>query len=150
MSKEQELESFIDQLGLRHFKGRELTWLWKRTRKGVVNSIPHIDLWPNVIRPLVVLDEIRDRLREPIRITSAYRSPAYNEAVGGERMSYHKVFGALDFTTPAGPKQAAKVAKSLRGTRFKLPGGGSFVWLGGIGVYPGFVHIDARGVNANW
>jgi len=155
MTKSDLLAQFIDHLGLRHFRGKELTWLWSRTRKGVANSVPPENLWHNVIHPLIVLDEIRERLREPITITSAYRSPAYNEAVGGERMSYHKVFGALDFTTPAGARAAAQVARSLRGTRFVVrfprPGdAASFTWRGGIGVYPKFVHIDARGVDANW
>ena len=144
------LEKFVDDLGLRHFKGKELTWLWYRTRKGVSNSCPPRNLWPNCIRPLVVLDELRDRLREPVRITSAYRSPAYNKAVGGELMSYHLQFMALDFTNRRGPTVAAAIARELRGVRFRLPGGGSFVWRGGIGVYPSFVHIDTRGKDANW
>ncbi len=150
MTNAQRLEEFIDQMGLRHFRGKELTWLWSRTRKGVMNSVPPETLWANCVKPLVVLDEIRERLREPIRITSAYRSPAYNQAVGGEAMSYHKIFGALDFTNKRGARVAAAIAKELRGTRIKLPGGGSFVWRGGIGVYPGFVHIDTRGRDANW
>lgn len=147
---EARLEAFIDQIGLRHFRGRELTWLWHRTRKGVSNSCPPEALWENCIRPLLVLDEIRRQIGQPIRITSAYRSPAYNSAVGGEPMSYHKIFMALDFTTSAGAARSAAVARELRGTRIKLPGGGSFLWRGGIGRYPSFVHIDCRGKDANW
>jgi lysozyme len=116
----------------------------------VSNTCPPRALWQNCIQPLVVLDEIRERLREPVRITSAYRSPAYNRAVGGELMSYHLQFMALDFTCRRGAAVSAAVARELRGTRFKLPGGGSFVWRGGIGQYPGFVHIDTRGKDANW
>lgn len=147
---EKKLEVFIDQIGLRHFRGSELTWLWYRTRKGLSNSCPPEALWENCIRPLVVLDEIRHQLGVSCRITSAYRSPVYNRAVGGEQMSYHLIFGALDFTSPAGPTISAAVARELRGSRIKLPGGGSFLWRGGIGVYPSFVHIDTRGKNANW
>jgi len=137
-------------MGLRYFRGKELTWLWSRTRKGVSNSCPPEALWPNCIQPLVVLDEIRHRLGETIRITSAYRSPAYNEAVGGERMSYHKIFMALDATSPAGAAKLHAVAREVRGTRLRLPGGGSFVWRGGIGRYPSFIHVDTRGRDANW
>lgn len=150
MQTSSDLETFVDQLGLRHIRGSELSWLWTRSRKLVVNSVPPSHLWPNIIHPLVVLDEIRERLGRPVRITSSYRSPAYNTAVGGELMSYHKLFAAIDFTTPAGPEAASRVARQLRGTRLKLPGGGSFIWKGGIGIYPTFVHIDARGVDANW
>lgn len=150
MTAEQKLEFFVDQLGLRYFRGKELTWLWYRSRKGVSNACPPEALWPNCIRPLVVLDEIRHRLGASCRITSAYRSPTYNRAVGGEQMSYHLIFGALDFTSPKGAAASAAVARELRGTRFKLPGGGSFLWRGGIGRYPSFVHIDCRGKDANW
>lgn len=149
MTQSEKLERFVDDLGLRYFKGRELTWLWSRTRKGVSNSVPPESLWQNCIQPLVVLDEIRHRIG-PIRITSFYRSPAYNEAVGGERQSYHKVFMAIDSTSAKDPRWVGGVARELRGTRVKLPGGGSFVWKGGIGIYPTFVHIDTRGINANW
>jgi len=39
----------------------------------------------------------------------------------------------------------------MRGKRFKNPlTGKSFTYAGGIGRYPGSVHIDDRGVNANW
>lgn len=148
--QEARLETFIDRIGLRYIKGRELTWLWYRTRKGVSNSCPPEALWENCIRPLLVLDEIRRRLGQPVRITSAYRSPVYNSAVGGEPMSYHKAFMALDWTSPAGPTISAAVAREVRGSRIKLPGGGSFAWRGGIGVYPSFVHIDTRGRDANW
>lgn len=148
--QERNLERFIDQIGLRYIKGRELTWLWHRTRKGVSNSCPPERLWEKCIQPLIVLDEIRHHLGEPVRITSAYRSPPYNRAVGGESMSYHMEFMALDFTCAAGAAVSAAVARELRGTRFKWPGGGSFVWHGGIGRYPAFVHIDTRGRDANW
>jgi len=150
MTRTQRLEAYIDEMELRYFKGKELTWLWKRTRGGVSNSVPHEDLWGACVKPLAVLDEIRHRLRERVRITSAYRSPAYNQAVGGERMSYHMAFMALDFQSRAGVKAMAKVARSLRGTRVRLPGGASFIWRGGIGVYPTFVHIDTRGRDADW
>jgi len=150
MTPAQELEAFIDSLGLRHFRGKELTWLWGRTRKGVSNSCPPEGLWAACVRPLLVMDEIRERLREPVRITSAYRSPAYNRAVGGEQMSYHMAFMALDWTCRRGPVVSATVARELRGRRFKLPGGRSFVWHGGVGEYSTFVHIDTRGKDANW
>ncbi len=152
MTEEEELlERFIDQLGLRHFEGRELTWLWSRTRGGVSNSCPPKDLWTNCIDVLLVADELRERHGSAIRITSAYRSPAYNAAVGGERMSYHKAFMALDLTSPRGAYQLWKDAVALRGVRIVRPGSRSwFKFAGGIGRYPSFVHIDTRGHNANW
>jgi hypothetical protein len=149
MTKAKELEAFIDRLGLRHFKGKELTPYWSRTRGGVKNSVPHESLWPNIVPTLIVLDEMRERLGK--QITSTYRNPAYNRAVGGEPMSFHMNFQAADVQSPAGAAALAKVARSLRGKKFKLPGNaGTFVFRGGIGVYPSFVHVDTRGYDANW
>jgi uncharacterized protein YcbK (DUF882 family) len=151
MTLEQELEAFIDSLGLRYFKGKELTAYWKRVRKGVSNSCPPKELWPNIVPTLVVLDSIRHLAGKSITLSSTYRDPDYNRAVGGERMSYHMKFMAIDFQGGKGPTENAKIAKSLRGTKFMNPHTKKpFFFAGGIGVYPTFVHVDTRGVNANW
>lgn len=151
MSKAEQLEQFIDRLGLRHFAGKEFTPYWSRVRNGVKNSIPHESLWPNIIRTIVVLDEIRERCGSPIRLTSTYRSPAYNAAVGGEPNSYHMRFMAIDFqsdkTTPA---RLRRIADDLRGHPFDLPANDDFCFNGGIGLYETFVHIDTRDFNRDW
>jgi uncharacterized protein YcbK (DUF882 family) len=135
------LEAFIDSLGLKHFKGRELTEYWSRVRNGVQNSAPPEELWPNIVPTLRALDWIREKLGRPITITSSYRSPAYNRAVGGEKASYHMQFKAIDFQSPAGPAACLKVAREARKAG---------VITGGIGSYPTFTHIDCRGHNADW
>jgi uncharacterized protein YcbK (DUF882 family) len=151
-SQAQKLERFIDSLGLRHFKGAELTPYLSKTRRGVVNSVPPEKLWPNIVETLVVLDEVRERLGKPITLTSTYRSPAYNQAVGGARFSQHLVFNATDIQAKgAKPAEVAELAKGLRGKRFKNPlTGKPFTFKGGIGRYATFVHIDTRGHNADW
>lgn len=151
MTKSQtEYAAFIDRLGLKHFKGEELARYADRTRGGVKNSIPPEGLWTNMIPTLIVADAIREQYAAPITITSAYRSPAYNRAVGGEAASFHMRNQALDLIANNVPR-LFQIARSLRGKRFRLPGnGGTFLWWGGIGKYPGFVHIDTRGYNANW
>jgi uncharacterized protein YcbK (DUF882 family) len=155
MSLATDLEKYIDSLGLRHFKGRELTWLWSRkTKGGVSNSVPPRSLWPNIVQTLVVVDRVRHELDRPLQITSAYRSPAYNAAVGGARFSQHVVFNALDVFSPGvSPARLAEIARGLRGKRLEiLSTGQRFTFRGGIGVYPrsGFVHIDTRGHDADW
>lgn len=151
-SQAAKLERFIDSLGLRHFKGAELTPYWSRTRKGVSNSVPPESLWPNIVETLVVLDELRERLGKSITLTSTYRSPAYNAAVGGAKFSLHLQFNAADIQSRgASPFDVSKLAKSLRGKRFKNPlTGKPFVFRGGIGRYNTFVHIDTRGRDADW
>lgn len=147
------LEQFIDGLDLRHFKGREFTPYWKRTRDGVQNCAPPAALWSNIVPTLLVLDELREKLGAPITLTSTYRSPAYNIAVGGERNSYHMRFMAIDFSSPKGtPMQWATMLYRMRGRKFILPNADAWEFRGGVGVYPksNFVHLDCRGHDANW
>lgn len=147
------LITFIDRLGLKHFKGREIAEYSLRWRGDVRNSLPPESLWPNIVPTLIVADSLREIVGVPLTITSAYRSAAYNAAVGGETRSYHMSFMALDLI-PGGnvtPAQLATAARKRRGKTFKIPGSNdSFVWRGGIGKYPSFVHIDCRGYDANW
>jgi lysozyme len=53
-------------------------------------------------------------------------------------------FNAIDFIvrgSPVGPTEWANALRQMRSAgRFK----------GGIGTYPGFVHVDTRGSNADW
>jgi uncharacterized protein YcbK (DUF882 family) len=166
-TKVEQLEGFIDGLGLRYFRGREFTPYWSRTRNGVRNAMPPVEIWGNIVRTLVVLDELRAVLGAPITLLSTYRSPAYNAAVGGEKFSFHMKFMAIDFTSGRGvPSQWGTMLRKLRGRRFQIPEEGegsggltkaamegtSWVFRGGIGVYPesGFVHLDCRGVDADW
>lgn len=151
MSDAKKLEAYIDSLNLRHFKGAELTPYWSRTRKGVSNSCPPEELWPNIAPTLAVLDEVRELAGKAITLSSTYRDPDYNRAVGGERMSYHMKFMAIDFQGGKGPLQNAKIVKSLRGKMFTNPATGKrFVFRGGVGTYATFVHVDTRGIDANW
>jgi hypothetical protein len=98
------LENFIDGLGLRYFRGRELTPYWSRTCGSIRNSAPPQSLWNNLGRTLKVLDRLRDEIGHPIRITSSYRDPDYNASscVGGEPNSQHSAGKALDFVAAGG------------------------------------------------
>lgn len=155
MATAKQLEQFIDRLGLRHFRGSELTPYWTRKRGKVSNSMPHESLWPNIVFPLIIADELRERIGASCTILSSYRSPAYNAAVGGEPNSFHMRFLALDLTFAKGTaRDWHAIAKSLRGKhQFAMPGNtGNMRWMGGLGLYvdSNFIHIDARGYNADW
>jgi uncharacterized protein YcbK (DUF882 family) len=89
------------------------------------------------------LQILRDYLNEPIHINSGYRTPAYNKKIGGKPNSYHIKAMAADITVKSKtPKQLALVIE-------KLISNGTLK-IGGIGVYPGFVHVDTRKVKARW
>lgn len=152
VSIEKQLENFIDGLGLANFRGSEFTPYWSRVRNGVRNSIPPRNLWPNIVPTLVVLQRFRDDIGTAVNLTSTYRSPDYNDAIGGAPGSLHLQFRAIDFVCNRGTaNQWADTLKSYRGDTFLNPHtGDNFVFRGGIGEYNSFVHIDTRGYDATW
>lgn len=86
-----------------------------------------------------VLQKIRTHFGKPITITSAYRTPARNKAVGGMTYSQHLYGVAADIKVQGViPKKVAQYAEKL------LPN------KGGIGIYSTFVHIDVRKTKARW
>jgi hypothetical protein len=167
MSIAKDLEKFIDNLGLRYFSGKELTPLWSRMRtarfdkhglvksgESVVNGVPPRNLWTNIVEPLVVLDEVRHKSQNSIYLTSTYRSPKYNAAVEGAQNSNHMQFAAIDFHATGqrvSPRVLAKLTRSMRGKLFTNPlTKRPFIFLGGIGLYKSFVHLDARQTVTDW
>jgi uncharacterized protein YcbK (DUF882 family) len=96
------------------------------------------------ILPTIRLVEAVRREFGPTTIHSAYRDRAYNTVVGGKLASQHLRNTALDFSCRDGTPKAWMAF--LRAQR------DAGVFRGGIGVYPttGFVHVDTRGVNADW
>jgi zinc D-Ala-D-Ala carboxypeptidase len=74
--------------------------------------------------------------RNPIIITSGYRTPAYNRQVGGRQHSYHILGMAADFTVVDVP--AREVQRRLTN------------WHGGLGAYETWTHTDIRPYRARW
>lgn len=89
------------------------------------------------------LQIIRDELGEAIHINSAYRHPEYNEKIGGAENSQHLTASAADITVKSKtPKQLkAIIEKMIKAKRLQI---------GGIGLYPGFLHVDIRPTRARW
>lgn len=89
---------------------------------------------PELVRKL---QQLRDRIGKPITITSGYRCPAHNKAVGGAANSQHLYGTAADIVvkgmSPATVADHAEV-----------------IGFGGIGRYAGFTHVDTRATKARW
>jgi uncharacterized protein YcbK (DUF882 family) len=100
-------------------------------------------LMPNVRELAANLQILRNEIGEPIHINSGYRTPSYNKKVGGKPASQHLLAKAADITVKSKtPKQlAAIVEKMIKDKR---------LWFGGIGIYPGFLHLDVRRSKARW
>ena len=88
---------------------------------------------------VTVLQKIRTYFGKSVTITSAYRTPGKNKAVGGQTYSQHLYGKAADIKVKgATPKQVAAYAEKL------LPN------KGGIGTYSTFTHIDVRSAKSRW
>lgn len=83
------------------------------------------------------LQQIREHFGKPLYITSGYRCPKHNAAVGGTPNSRHTKGQAADFyISGIEPAEIAKYAESIG--------------VKGIGLYDTFVHIDTRDVKSYW
>lgn len=80
-----------------------------------------------------ILDILRNQVGKPVHITSGYRTPTRNKAVGGAKYSYHTRGMAADIRVNGmTPKEVANKLNKI------IPFGC------GIIVYSTWVHIDTR------
>jgi uncharacterized protein YcbK (DUF882 family) len=85
---------------------------------------------------IIALQTIRDHVGKPIRVNSAFRSPAHNRAIGGASNSLHTLGLAADIVIDGmTPIEVASLANDMG--------------LGGIKAYPTFTHIDV-GRHRTW
>lgn len=83
-----------------HFTLDELTFSQTAARMGISN-LPTGEAYDNVVRLAETLEVVRTILgNKPILISSGYRSPEVNAAVGGAPQSAHMSGLAADFTCP--------------------------------------------------
>lgn len=95
---------------------------------------------------VLLLQCIRAHFGKPVVITSGYRTPAHNAAVGGAKNSQHLYGRAADIRV-----QGVSVEIVAAYAERLLPD-----W-GGVGRYPvkagraaGWVHVDTRADKARW
>ena len=90
-----------------HFSLVELVASQVATRKGIDNT-PAPAIVANLTRLAALLEQVRALVDAPITISSGYRSPALNRAVGGAANSAHALGLAADIsTTKLAPKALA-------------------------------------------
>lgn len=146
-----DFKAFLFVNEIKHFSARELmtpggSHQSSRSPGFGLNTAPPRALWRDMLKSLKVLEQLRTEYGKELSIISGYRAPAYNKAVGGVRRSRHINFTAFDVAPKTGG--AAEVnrlyalAKKLRDK--------DKVFVGGIGKYKSWVHIDTREKNADW
>lgn len=120
------------------YRGSKFTW--GELTKNLSRVPENITVTKNLIVLAQHLDLARVRLgNRPITITSAYRPPAVNKAVGGVMTSRHLYGDAADIVVQGlSPREVYRRLESWHGNR------------GGLGDSVGFTHIDLRGYAARW
>ena len=83
-----------------HFTLAELTRSSVAQARGLSNEPPP-ELLPRLILTAEMLERIRSTLDAPVIVTSGYRSPQVNIAVGGATSSDHTQGHAADIVAPA-------------------------------------------------
>ena len=128
-----------------NFGWREFLYKGASHANNRLNADPPEALWSNVVPLARALQKFREAVGRPVVLTSIYRSPEYNAAIGGAGRSQHMAFRAADFKvvgSGAGtPRDWAKKMRQMRDHN---------VFSGGVGLYNSFVHVDTRGNPADW
>jgi uncharacterized protein YcbK (DUF882 family) len=88
-----------------------------------------------------ILQPIRDELGKPIRVTSGYRSPKLNTAVGGSKTSQHMKGEAADLQLIGGKNaELFNVIKNMINSgKLKV---GQLIWEYGTKTEPNWVHVS--------
>lgn len=95
----------------------------------------------NVLKLAEALQVIRDHIKVPIHINSAYRTLEHNKKINGAKNSYHLKAMAADITVKTISPEKMMITVNELINQNKIPQGGLF-------LYPGFIHYDIRGFKA--
>lgn len=122
---------------MKYFKLRELYV----TRQPYNNTPPAEALAK--LRAVVdkVLDPLREALGKPVLITSGYRSPEVNRAVGGSKTSQHLLGEAVDFVCDDMALAFDYILKHLPYDQL--------IWEFGTDAQPAWIHVSYRAEGRN-
>ena len=127
----------------KNFNLTELTSSETALRKKIDNT-PSEEVVKNLVSLVLnVLQPLRDKYGKPINITSGYRSPKLNSAIGGAKNSQHCLGQAVDFTVP---KEDYKEVGAILQTLFV----DQMIFEFGNEEAPDWIHVSFRiGNNRN-
>ena len=117
---------------------------WAEATRGGSRMPVNAGITNQIIEIAKAMDNVRAMLGgHPITVTSWYRPPAVNRAVGGASQSTHLQGHAVDFQHPRlRPRDIYNRLDPWWGNR------GGLAWCDSPGR--SFVHLDARGFRARW
>ncbi len=136
-SQLQRLAVAFQQAGVTNFTPEEFLTLRKW---GVIADMPE-EYEENIVNLAVQAQELRDALGLPIAVMNGYRSPEYNDAVGGAANSAHLRGAGGDFEIPS------VYATSTNDRKLQVDAAKQWLTntsqLAGLGIYTGGrVHLD--------
>ena len=122
----------------KNFSLIELTSSETAVRKGI-NNTPTTEVVSN-LKDLChfVMQPLRDWYGKPINITSGYRSPKLNKAIGGRSTSDHSYGNAIDFTLP---NEDYKMVFDYMIKHFTFD---QLIWEMGNDTAPQWIHVSFR------
>tara|TARA_R100001377_G_scaffold48728_2_gene28141 strand:- start:149 stop:604 length:456 start_codon:yes stop_codon:yes gene_type:complete len=122
--------------GITNFSPLEIADVGRQS-SGVSLSSPPLGLLSNALKLVDVLQWLRNEGEvASVLVNSWWRSPEYNEAIGGVANSMHLTLGASDIVKVGWtPRQVADLLESS-----------PYKEQLGIGRYKTFTHVDVRGM----
>lgn len=111
---------------------------WSEATKGGSRIPVNASVTNNIVTMARRMDEVREKLGDrSISVTSWYRPPAINRAVGGARNSTHLRGFGVDFNAAGlSPREVQRILDPW--------------WSGGLGYGRTFTHLDGRNYRARW
>lgn len=108
-----------------------------------IDNTPTTEVIENLKHVAVnVFQKVRDHFDKPIRLSSGYRSPALNKAVGGSNKSQHVTGQALDIQGTNGVSNADIFYYIKDNLEFD-----QLIWEYGTADEPAWVHVSLRKQN---
>ena len=156
--REKRLDALLEDAGVNWFGADELGKLNPAKWRGGDFALPADHELDRIVATAQLADRIRDAWGGPLTVSSGYRPPEYNRAVGGSPRSQHIPFRALDIH----PADWANfdLNRYFDVVRSVVAGARQAGWNVGLGLYyerpngdDRFAHIDVgaeTGHNRSW
>lgn len=122
-----------------HFKRTEFLRSKKAEEHNIKNTPTQLHVLLNLQRMANLLEEIREKYKHPITITSGYRCEQLNEIVGGAKGSQHLQGEACDIIGYDNAKLFQTIKTMMDDEEIKV---GQLIWEKGDEKQPQWVHVS--------
>ena len=126
---------------MKYFTRQELISSVEAERRNIINIPSGKEMWSLENLVYKVLDPLREHYGKPIIVTSGYRSPELNTAIGGATYSQHVKGEAADIIA----KNRADNARLFDIILHRLPFD-QLIWEKGDDTNPSWIHVSYKAV----